>query len=92
LEKNLAWLIEFAREGKRDFVKLDKPIQRRIYDYLHERIATADDVRSFGKALRHSLSGLWCYRVGDYRLVCKIEDDNLTVLVVQIGHRSSVYD
>jgi len=88
----LAWLIEFGREARQDFANLDKPIQRRIYSYLNERIATATDARSFGKALRHSFSGLWCYRVGDYRVVCKIEDDKLTVLVVQIGHRSSVYE
>jgi len=88
----LAWQIEFGREGKRDFAKLDKQIQRRIYEYLYERIATADDARSFGKWLRHSLSGLWCYWVGDYRVVCEIEEDRLTVLVVQIGHRSVVYE
>ncbi len=88
----MAWQIEFGREGKRDFAKLDTPMQRRIYEYLNERIAVADDVRHFGKALRHSLSGLWCYRVGDYRVVCEIEDDRLLVLVVQIGHRSVVYE
>jgi mRNA interferase RelE/StbE len=88
----LAWQIEFGREAKRDFAKLDKPMQRRIFEYLHERIAAADDARSFGKALRHSLSGLWCYRIGDYRVVCEIEEAKLTVLVVQIGHRSVVYE
>ncbi len=88
----MAWQIEFGREAKRDFAKLDKPMQRRIFAYLNERIATSEDARSFGKALRHSFSGLWCYRVGDYRVVCDIQDDKLMVLVVQIGHRSVVYE
>jgi len=88
----MAWSIEFSSEADRDFAKLDKPIQRRIYGYLYERIANAEDAHDFGKALKHSLSSLWCYRVGDYRIVCQLEDKKLIVLVVEIGHRSSVYD
>ncbi len=88
----MAWRIELGREAKRDLARLDKPVQRKIFQYLNLRIATASDPRSFGKALRHNLSGLWCYRVGDYRIVCKVEDNALVVLVVEIGHRSTVYD
>jgi mRNA interferase RelE/StbE len=88
----MAWKIEFSDEADRDLSKLDKPIQRRIFRYLHERIANAEDVRDYGKSLQHELSGLWRYRVGDYRVLCRIEDQRLTVLVVEIGHRSVVYD
>jgi mRNA interferase RelE/StbE len=88
----MAWTVEFSDEAERDFSKLDKPIQRRIYRYLNERIAQADDVRDYGKSLQHELSGLWRYRVGDYRILCRIEDQRLTVLVVEIGHRSNVYE
>jgi mRNA interferase RelE/StbE len=88
----MAWSIEFSDEADRDFAKLDKPIQTRIFRYLHGRIALANDPRDFGKPLRHGLAGKWSYRVGDYRILCHIEENKLLVLVVEIGHRSSVYD
>jgi len=65
----MAWLIEFSDEADRDFAKLDKVIQRRIFRYLHERIANSDNPRDFGKRLQHELAGLWRYRVGDYRIL-----------------------
>ena len=88
----MAWLIEFSDEAERDFAKLDKSIQRRIFAYLNNRIAIATDPRDFGKPLLHELAGLWRYRVGDYRILCHIEDDKLTVLVLEIGHRSDIYN
>ena len=77
---------------ERDFARLDKSIQRRIYSYLHNRIATAVDPRDFGRPLLHELAGLWRYRVGDYRVLCNIEEERLTVLVLEVAHRSIVYD
>ncbi len=87
----LAWTIEFEERAKRDLSKLDKSIQREIVRYLETRISNSHDPRSFGHALSHNLSGLWRYRVRDYRIVCKLEQDRLIVLVVAIGHRSQVY-
>jgi len=88
----MAWLIEFSEDADRDFHKLDRTIQRRVFRYLHERIAHAADPRDFGKPLLHDLTGLWRYRIGDYRVLCQIEDERVTVLVVEINHRSTVYD
>jgi len=88
----MAWSIEFSDDAERDFARLDNPIQRRVFRYLHGRIANAVDPRDFGKPLLHELAGLWRFRVGDYRVLCSIQDEKLTVLVVEIGHRSTVYD
>jgi mRNA interferase RelE/StbE len=88
----MAWLIEFDEAAERDFSKLDKPIQSRIFRYLHDRIANTENPRDFGKPLRHELAGLWRYRVGDYRILCQIEDERVTVLVVEIVHRGKAYD
>jgi mRNA interferase RelE/StbE len=87
----MAWRIEFAAEADRDLARLDRTIQRRIFRFLNERIAPASDPRDFGKPLLHQLAGLWRYRVGDYRILCSIEEDKFIVLVVEIVHRSSVY-
>ena len=88
----MAWRIEFSEAADRDFAKLDKTIQRRIFRYLHDRIATAVDPRDFGKPLLHELAGLWRYRVGDYRVLCSLEEEKLTVLAVEVAHRSVIYD
>lgn len=74
----------------RSLRKMDKQVARRIRGEL-EGIAKLDDPRSRGKALVGNLAGLWRYRVGDYRIICDIEDDVLVVLVVDVAHRGSVY-
>ncbi|MDO8843841.1 type II toxin-antitoxin system RelE/ParE family toxin [Methylicorpusculum sp.] len=87
----MAWTVKFSNDAMRDLSKLDKPVQKRIAAFLQERIQPVDNPRASGKALQGSLSGLWRYRVGDYRLLCRIEDDELLILVIEIGHRKEVY-
>ena len=71
--------------------KLGKQAQREIVDYLDERVAGEGDPRCFGKGLKADLAGLWRYRVGDYRILCQIQDGEMLVLVVAVGHRRDVY-
>jgi mRNA interferase RelE/StbE len=88
----LAWRIEFDDAAKKDLMKLDRPIARRITAFLRERVATLDDPRAIGEALKGSALGeFWKYRVGDYRIISLIEDGALKVLVVKIGNRREVY-
>jgi len=88
----LRWTIEFDRRALRDLQQLDRVVQRRILDYLTQRVAPAVSPRTLGEALTSTFAGLWRYRVGDYRVICRIEDERLVVLVVRIGHRRDVYD
>jgi len=76
---------------KKELARLDRQEARRIVKFLRERIAPGEDPRHSGKPLKGSLEGLWRYRVGNYRIVARIEDDRLLVLVVKIGHRQKVY-
>jgi mRNA interferase RelE/StbE len=71
----LAWSVEFQAQALEDMRRLDKPIQRQILRYLRERIEDAEYPRRFGKALTGNKVGLWRYRVGDYRVICSIEDN-----------------
>ena len=87
-----AWTVEFDDRARRELRKLDVKIQHDILRYLRERIAGSLDPRQFGKPLRMNLAGLWRYRVGNYRLICRIEEHRLVVLVLKIGHRRNVYD
>ena len=87
----MAWTIEYAETAKKQLRKLDKLAARRIVDFMDERVAPSADPRTLGKALKGSLGDLWRYRVGDYRVLCEIQDGVLTVLVLQIGNRREVY-
>lgn len=87
----MAWQIEFDSEAENDLKKIDREIQRRILRYLREKIATEKDPRRFGAPLRRELSGLWKYRLGDYRIICRIEDKKVVVYVIRIGHRKDIY-
>ena len=75
---------------KKQLKKLDAAISKRVLDYL-EQVELLDNPRSRGKALTSNLSGLWRYRVGNYRILCRIRDDELIITVIEIAHRSTVY-
>jgi mRNA interferase RelE/StbE len=88
----LAWTIEYDHRALKDLRKLDRKVQREILDYMDKRVAKGHDPRHFGKPLLASKFGLWRYRVRDYRIICELQDKRLVVLVVAIGHRSTVYE
>ena len=86
------WTIEFAPEAVRELDKLDRQVTRRILKFLRDRVAKLEDPRSIGTALKGSKLGEFRkYRVGDYRIICRTEDDRLLILVLRIGHRREVY-
>ncbi len=85
------WRIVFEREAERDLKRLGTAERLRISVAIREKIAKNADPRLFGEALTGRFKGLWKYRVGDYRIVAKIEDQTITIFVIVIGHRSEVY-
>jgi mRNA interferase RelE/StbE len=88
----MAYNVELSESAERELGKLDPLQAKRILKFLHQRVAKLDDPRSIGEALHGSRLGeFWKYRVGDYRLICKIEDDRLIVLVLRVGHRKEIY-
>lgn len=86
----MAWTIEVSEKAFRALRKMDKQTARRIRNELSE-IAKLEDPRSRGKALTGNLAGVWRYRVGDYRILCDIEDGRLVILVVDVAHGREVY-
>jgi mRNA interferase RelE/StbE len=84
------WSLSFFHTYVRQYEKLDKSTQRKITTYL-EQLIHLDDPRSKGKALAASYKGYWRYRVGDYRVICKVINTDLIILAVKIGHRKNVY-
>ncbi len=87
----MAWKVEFDPHALRELSRLARAVQQRILQFLHERIQTGQDPRRFGGPLRGTKKDLWKYRIGDYRLICDIQDDIVRVLVLRVGHRREVY-
>ena len=87
----MTWTVEWDDKARRELRKLNRSTQGDILRYFRERIMVDDDPRRFGKALKHELQGLWRYRIGDYRVVCQIQDEQLIVLALSVGHRRNIY-
>lgn len=87
----MVWTVEVSDFAENQLRRLDKPVCERLLDYLFDRIEGCKNPRHFGEALKANLAGLWRYRVGDYRIICEIQDERLVVLALSIGHRRDVY-
>ncbi|CUU26351.1 addiction module antitoxin (plasmid) [Duffyella gerundensis] len=88
----MVWTINYSDRALKSLRKMDKQNARRIVDFMDLRIAAAADPRQSGKPLKGELGEFWRYRVGDYRILCEIRDDELVILAATIGHRREVYD
>jgi mRNA interferase RelE/StbE len=87
----LAWAVSFEPRALGELKKLDRPASRRLVRFLQDRIRGNHDPRSLGKPLTGDKVGLWRYRVGEYRIVCRIDDARHEVLVLRVAHRKDVY-
>lgn len=88
----MAWRIEIEAGARKDIAGLDRPIAKRVFSFLREKLGTRDDPRSIGEALHGKVCGEFRkYRVGDIRIVARIEDAKLLILVVRVGPRKNVY-
>ena len=88
----MTWVVDWDDRARKELRKLDRQLQKDILNYLKERIAINADPRRFGKPLAYDKHGLWRYRVQDVRIICRIEDEELLVLVVRVANRKIVYD
>lgn len=82
--------IIYSEEALKSLKKLDRPVQKLIISYM-DKIALLEEPRARGKALSASLRGFWRYRVGEYRILCEIQDEKLIICVVDIDHRKNIY-
>lgn len=88
----MSWVYQIEAEALRELKALDREAHRRIVRYLDTRIAGDPDPRRFGSSLGGDLHGLWRWRVGDYRIIGRIEESVVLVSIVRVGHRKGVYD
>lgn len=87
----MSFTVETTSRFDKEFKKLDRYTQRMIKAWIDKNLEGCSDPHSHGKGLTANRSGLWRYRIGDYRLICQIEDDRLVILALNIGHRRDIY-
>ena len=85
------WECEISERARKQLKKLGHTAQIEIISYLEKRLQGKENPRRLGKPLVGDLAGLWRYRVGSYRIICKIEDEKLIVLLVAVGDRKNIY-
>ena len=84
--------IEYTKTAAKQLMKLDRKIAAFIVSYIDEKLVNCENPRLYGKALRGNLNDIWRYRVGDYRILAKIEDERIIITIVEIGHRKDVFE
>lgn len=87
----MKWALEWSEKSLKQLRKLDKNAALIIAGWMSKHIDGCIDPRAHGKALKGNLGGFWRYRVGDYRIICDIQDERLVVLTLEVAHRKDVY-
>ena len=87
----MSYGVETTERFDREFKKLDRYTQRMIKAWIEKNLVECENPRLHGKGLTANRSGQWRYRIGDYRLICQINDHKLVILALSVGHRRAVY-
>ena len=87
----MSYSIKTTQRFEKSFKKLDRYTQRIIKCWIEKNLLNCDNPRAHGKALSANRAGQWRYRIGDYRLICHIDDGELVILALNVGHRRAVY-
>lgn len=88
----MRYKVVFADRAKKQLKKIDKHVASLIIGWIEKNLQNCDNPRRYGKCLTANKSGQWKYRIGDYRLICEIQDKEITILILEVGHRKIIYN
>ena len=88
----ILWTLKFSLKAEKKFDKLDPVVRKRIFAFLDERVVHQINPRIYGKQLTGIHADKWSYRIGDYRLLAHIKDEEMLILAINVGHRRDIYD
>ena len=87
----MKYSLMYSKKAQKPLNKLDNSMKSKILKYIDQNLFDTDNPKKFGKALRYNLKGFWKYRVENYRIIVKIEENELLILIVQIDKRDKIY-
>lgn len=88
----IGYEVEYSERAIKELKKMDKYTRQMIYSWIGKNLVGCENPRQHGRGLTANRSGQWRYRIGDYRLICQIDDGKLVILALSVGHRREVYD
>ena len=88
---NKQYKVRLEKRAQKNLKKMDPNDARIIMAWISKNLVDCEDPYVYGKALKDNLKGKWRYRVGDYRLICNIDDEKVTILILEAGHRKEIY-
>lgn len=88
----MTYSVETTARFDKEFKKLDRYTQRMLKSWIEKNLVGCSDPRLHGKGLTANRAGQWRYRIGDYRLICQIDDGKLVILALSVGHRREIYE
>lgn len=88
----MRYSVQYSKQAIKELKKLDRFTRQMIYSWIDKNLSDCEDPRQHGKALTANRKGQWRYRIGDYRLICDIQDDKLVILALTVGHRRDIYN
>lgn len=88
----MAYKVVFTNRAKKQLKKMDKHIVALIIGWIEKNLEGCTDPRKYGKNLTGTKSGEWRYRIGNYRIICKIEDKKVIIMILEVGHRKNIYE
>ena len=92
MKKMKKYKVEYLPKAIKNLRKLDKYTRNLIYAWIDKNLVDCENPRVHGKGLVGDKTGQWRYRVGDYRIICEIKDEEIVILVLEVGHRREIYD
>ncbi|NME35775.1 type II toxin-antitoxin system RelE/ParE family toxin [Fusobacterium perfoetens] len=87
----MVYKVEFSIEAANYIKKMDNSTRTTLLKWINKNLINCEDPRIHGKSLTGNKKGIWRYRVGNYRVLCDIQDEILTILVLEVGHRNKIY-
>ena len=88
----MKYQVVYTRTAVKQLKKMDRKIAALIISFIEDKLLDCENPRAYGKALQGDLSNIWRYRIGDYRVLAKIQDQVLLITVVEVGHRKNIYE
>ena len=88
----MKYTVLFTETAKKQLKKMDKSVSSLIIGWIEKNLVSCENPRQHGKGLTANRTGQWRYRIGDYRVLSKIDDKNIIILIIEIGHRKEIYN
>jgi len=88
----MKYTVEYTARAAKELKKLDKPTRAMIFGWIEKNLVNCENPRQHGKGLTANRSGQWRYRIGSYRIIADIQDEKVVILILNVGHRSDIYN